>query len=617
MDRKLVVLGAAVCLIASGSFVGSAVAADGHWRQLSTTGTPPAARKHFVMVYDATGDRVVLYGGEKHVGGVDVLCDDVWQLSLGTTPAWTQLSPSNDSTYGNPGGRHGHSGAYVAGSPGKLLTVGGRNGFDETTPIEDFEASSWALTLSSPPQWTRLAAGFPSTTVNACPPHDTGAYRNRSHAAGAYLDGGFFMFGGWEVYKFGMQDMWRHSTTPGNGWSHRSGITSLGDACDDHPDRRYNHTLTTDNSYGRMIVFGGLYEESNISNAWFTEDGISWTCLGQAAAGSPGYTRNFHTSVHDPVRERLVVLGGYDYENAITGAVTALPLPEELEEVSINSTNTDWTTLTITGSGPGEIAEHCAVYDSQQDRMIVFGGVDEYGDLQGTDVWALEFDETAPSAVTITGGKGKNTAAIAWTAPGDDADTGTALSYDLRRSTSTITSGNFTSATQVTTGTPQPAGSPECVEVSGLTQCTTYYWALRTTDDAGNVSPISNVISMTQNCNGGQVLCMEGEEINDMPVESSELSFGLGEFAPGAGAVALSLSIPSTLSGAGLRLQVFDVAGRLVRSVASGDAVAGDHETQWTYTDEGGSRVPAGLYFARLSVGEQVKSVKIFVDPQN
>jgi hypothetical protein len=87
-----------------------------------------------------------------------------------------------------------------------------------------------------------------------------------------------------------------------------------------------------------------------------------------------------------------------------------------------------------------------------------------------------------------------NAIAIQWTAPGDDGATGTASSYDLRWSFSPINEGNFSSAIQVPgVGAPQPAGSPEQVVFPGLLQETTYYFALKSTDNANNLSPLSNL----------------------------------------------------------------------------------------------------------------------------
>ena len=61
--------------------------------------------------------------------------------------------------------------------------------------------------------------------------------------------------------------------------------------------------------------------------------------------------------------------------------------------------------------------------------------------------------------------------ALSWTAPGDDGATGTATTYDVRYSTSTITAGNWASATQAT-GEPAPsvAGSAETFTVTGLSE---------------------------------------------------------------------------------------------------------------------------------------------------
>jgi phosphodiesterase/alkaline phosphatase D-like protein len=109
-------------------------------------------------------------------------------------------------------------------------------------------------------------------------------------------------------------------------------------------------------------------------------------------------------------------------------------------------------------------------------------------------------DTTAPSAIAnlATGATGTSTIALTWTAPGDDAGVGTATSYDLRYSTSPITSGNFASATTVAgEPTPQIAGTSQGMTVSGLSSNTTYYFAIETSDEVPNISTISNVPSTT------------------------------------------------------------------------------------------------------------------------
>ena len=107
-------------------------------------------------------------------------------------------------------------------------------------------------------------------------------------------------------------------------------------------------------------------------------------------------------------------------------------------------------------------------------------------------------DATAPAAIadlSVTGSTG-NSLAVRWTSPGDDNNTGTATSYDIRYSTSPITSTNWTSATTVT-GEPTPlvAGTVQTYTVTGLQPSQTYYVAMRASDERSNVSSLSNVVN--------------------------------------------------------------------------------------------------------------------------
>lgn len=98
--------------------------------------------------------------------------------------------------------------------------------------------------------------------------------------------------------------------------------------------------------------------------------------------------------------------------------------------------------------------------------------------------------ESVPSSATAI--------TVTWTAPGDDGNVGQATSYDLRYSASPITDSNFASATVVSGApTPSTAGSSETMTVTNLQPSTTYSFALKTTDEAGNVSALSNIATKT------------------------------------------------------------------------------------------------------------------------
>jgi len=110
-------------------------------------------------------------------------------------------------------------------------------------------------------------------------------------------------------------------------------------------------------------------------------------------------------------------------------------------------------------------------------------------------------DTTAPSAVSDLAASNSTTSSIdiAWTAPGDDENSGTATAYDVRYSTSNINNENkWNSATQATgEPTPSVAGSSESMTVSGLSAETEYFFAIKTSDEVPNESDLSNVASET------------------------------------------------------------------------------------------------------------------------
>ncbi len=77
---------------------------------------------------------------------------------------------------------------------------------------------------------------------------------------------------------------------------------------------------------------------------------------------------------------------------------------------------------------------------------------------------------------------------------------------------------------------------------------------------------------------------------------------------PFRAATALEASLPAAGSA---RLRLFDVTGRLVRTLWSGPLPAGIHAFAWDGRTDGGSPVPAGIYFARLDAPGGRPSAKL------
>ena len=85
---------------------------------------------------------------------------------------------------------------------------------------------------------------------------------------------------------------------------------------------------------------------------------------------------------------------------------------------------------------------------------------------------------------------------LSWTAPGDDGSSGTASNYYIRYSLNPITSVNFSAATAVLNPpAPQAGGTHQTFTVEGLTPAQTYFFAIRTADEAGNISSVSNTVA--------------------------------------------------------------------------------------------------------------------------
>jgi hypothetical protein len=66
-------------------------------------------------------------------------------------------------------------------------------------------------------------------------------------------------------------------------------------------------------------------------------------------------------------------------------------------------------------------------------------------------------------------------------------------------------------------------------------------------------------------------------------------------------------------SDARVVLRVYDVGGRLVRTLVDGPTPAGVHHVPWDGTDSRGRAVTSGIYFSKLEVGDQRRSARFML----
>lgn len=99
------------------------------------------------------------------------------------------------------------------------------------------------------------------------------------------------------------------------------------------------------------------------------------------------------------------------------------------------------------------------------------------------------------------------------------------------------------------------------------------------------------------------------EEIADgLSGNASELRLSLLSRNPASGAVELSLQIPSKSH---VKVVVFDVRGRVVRTLLERDVDAGAQRLSWNGRDDAGSTVGTGVYWIRVSTADAKAGRKV------
>ena len=383
------------------------------WTQLAPAGSPPPARANHFAVVDSPNHRMLAYGGSN--GGLTALTD-LWQLSLGDTPAWSQVVPGA-----------GISGTFTPSAAmlderHRRFVLAGTDTVGYTTSI----TLNFLPLDSATPTWTSWATSFaytPSTSYPAefaidytgdrliCLSEYDNSQVYTLPIAGASQWTAYSVTGAAQPYRYGRSIAidTRHRRLFVQGGSASYYASSSGGSVSDlaaldlagasrwtavasDPAGRSGHSLAFDAARGIVHMFGGVTDSTGggsnaLSNQlWSIVSGVSeptWTP--EAATGGPIVPRAGASLIVDPVRDRLVLFGGTT-TSAMTNEVWQRPL----------SGGTAWAPMTIAGTLPHERAYHPAVYDPIGDRMLVFGG---YGGGQNElgllgDLWALSLGST-------------------------------------------------------------------------------------------------------------------------------------------------------------------------------------------------------------------------------
>ncbi len=184
---------------------------------------------------------------------------------------------------------------------------------------------------------------------------------------------------------------------------------------------------------------------------------------------------------------------------------------------------------------------------------------------------------------------------LGWSAPANEDASVRGVDYEVRSRRDTLTAGGWNSALEVARfRTTVATGRQITLPLRGFEPGTQYAFALRTTDEAGNVSGISNIATATTSL-GGPLANHAGPGIAPSRRPSGRQT---ELYWRGAG------------GGVPQEIRIYDVVGRRIRRIP----LPSDPEgvTTWDGRDDDNALVPAGVYFARLtsgSVGVQTRVV--------
>ncbi|MBI3967271.1 MAG: hypothetical protein HY329_16675 [Chloroflexi bacterium] len=339
-----------------------ALAETGEWRELTTNGAPDAPSARFsTVVWDGQANRLLVFGG---YDGANYL-DDLWEY---TSRGWSPVPGSIN----RPPKRFAAAAVWDS-QANRLLLFGGSSGSYVRNDLWQYTARSG---------WQQLTGNGALTTP--APRHFAAAHWDSQ--ANRLLVFGGYSYGGstcpqsvtrtcepsprpeqYSVEGF-HNDLWEY--TDAGGWRLLSP-----DGTSNAPQPRSAHIAEWDTQANRLLVFGGTAGTTPLGDLWQYTSAEGWQLLAnQDTAVSPA-PRAYHAATWDNQGNRLLVFGGSNARG------------EYYNDTWSYSTAAGWRPVDSTEPGNVPAARHEveAAWDSQANRMLIFGGWD--GTHYRNDLW--------------------------------------------------------------------------------------------------------------------------------------------------------------------------------------------------------------------------------------
>jgi hypothetical protein len=383
----------------------------------------------------------------------------------------------------------------------------------------------------------------------------------------------------------------------------------------------------------KLVIFGGQAGSARLDDIWeFDLDAHTWTDITPGAGSAPA-PRRTPVSVYDPAGHRMITWSGQGIGNgffndvwefdlaanvwsqfAPTGGPPNIrygaagvfdPVAGDLVTFAgftnqgrfddvwrFGAAAATWTDVSPVPN-PLERCLHSASYDAQGHRLIMYGGQNAGA---RDDIWA--FDLTLNTWTELT------------PAVGPPGRWFAAHVYDAANHRVTIFGGN--------------TGSGAVDEVWVFTFTTNAWHPLAPTGTAPSAR--EGAAAIYDGAKNDRMVVFGGTNGTDYnEVWSLENLSGTvthaGDAAPTAGAVLEqnspnpfnpSTTIRYALTAPGrVTIRVYDVRGRVVRTLVDATQAAGPHSTEWNGRDHRDRTVASGVYFYRLDSGSRVLTKKM------
>lgn len=342
MSRGLSILGALLLLfsIAPGLVSGQ----DTNWSEMMPSMSPFARAGHDTA-YDSESDRVILFGGNLAPPGSNFLSDETWGYDT-NADAWQNLEPIT-----GPSSRFVHAMAYDVGSD-RIILYGGILAEGPETWAYDLNSNAWT---DMSPVVLPTAWGFVDMT------YDLGSDR-------------IILFGGTSAntrtptQADQVDETWAYDFDA-NTWTMMNPARA--------PSHRGAHGMAYDAESDMVVLFGGRDLPGDFGDTWaYDFDSDSWTEMSPALAPSP---RHGHAMAYDERSDRIVLFGGL--------SLRGLPVGDETWVYDLNSNS--WTQAE--GVGPSPRFAASLAYDSESDRVVLFGGT-----TGGDETWVTPLVSATP-----------------------------------------------------------------------------------------------------------------------------------------------------------------------------------------------------------------------------